>query len=128
MVKIHDIKPIVTIPDYTIYLFYGGIFIVCVVVCFLLFVLYKYLKNKNKKSKEYYYLQQLKNIDFELQKKSAYTITKYGRLLAKDDRQKRLIEELIEDLEPYKYKKDINDKITKNIKTKFETFLDSIDV
>ena len=70
----------------------------------------------------------LRNIDFKNTKKTAYDISKYGRLLAKDERQKRLILELVELLSIYKYKKETKSKISNEIETKFQIFMESIDV
>jgi hypothetical protein len=69
----------------------------------------------------------LENIDFSNPKQSAYDITKYSRLLARNEREIRLCNDLIEDLEQYKYKKEVKD-IDKSIQAKFSNFLDVIDV
>ena len=125
--KIHDIKPIVAIPDYSIYIFYGLIVLGVVVVGLVLYFIYQYFHNK-KNLDQKKYLNILKNIDFENQKQTDYTISKYGRVLAKEDRQIRLFEELNYSLEPFKYKKDIQEKIPQTIRLKYETFLESLDV
>lgn len=127
MVQINDIKPIVTIPDFSIYLYYGLIILCLALFLTLCFFIYKFFKPKSK-TKEYQYYQILQKIDFENQKQSAYDICKYGRLLAKEERQKHLIEELSYELEEYKYKKEISKEISSSIKTKFRVFMESIDV
>jgi len=102
--QINDIKTIVEIPDFSIYLYYGLIIISFCIVLALIYFVYNYFKSK-KHSPEKEYLSILKNIDLKNQKKSAYTISKYGRLLVKDERQQRLFEELHHSLEEFKYKK-----------------------
>lgn len=54
-------------------------------------------------------------------------MTKYSRLIASNDREKKLANELIESLEKYKYKKE-TEEIDNEIKAKFSVFMDSLDV
>ncbi|BFU77326.1 hypothetical protein ALC152_05410 [Arcobacter sp. 15-2] len=127
MIEIHDIKPIVEIPDVSIYFYYSIIVLLVTLGSIVIFFIYKFLKPK-KRSEEYKYYEILRNIDFKNTKKAAYDISKYGRLLAKDERQKRLIFELVDLLSMYKYKKEIKSKISNEIETKFQIFMESIDV
>jgi len=127
MLKINDIKPIVEIPDHSIYLYYGLILLGLCFICLILYFVYIYIKTKkNSKQKEYFKI--LKNIEFSNQKNAAYTISKYGRLLVKEERETRLFEELHHELEQFKYRKNISQEIPNSIKVKYETFLDSLDV
>lgn len=127
MLKINDIKPIVDIPDYSIYIYYSLILLVTLFVLFIIYFIYKYFKEKNnKQDKEY--LNILKNLDFSNPKQTAYSISYYGRILAKSERSHRLIEELHHELEDFKYKKHIPQNIPQNIKAKFDIFLGSLDV
>jgi len=127
MLNIHDIKPLVQIPDYSIYFYYALITLGIVFTLFCIYLLYNYFqKRKNSKAKEYYKI--LKNIQFNNPKKDAYTITNYGRLLATEERSKKLLEDLWESLQEYKYKKDVPKTFSKDIKAKFTTFMDSLDV
>ncbi len=127
MLKIHDIKPIVQIPDFTIYIYYS-----LIVVCFLVFMIIIYyifkLFKKSEISKEKKYFNILKNIDFKDTKKASYQISKYGRLLANSEREKRIIDDIHSSLEMYKYKKNIQSEISIDIKNQFEIFMDSLDV
>lgn len=125
--QINDIKTIVEIPDYSIYFYYGLIILGFSIFLASLYFVYNYFKSK-KHSLEKEYLFILKNIDLSNQKNSAYTISKYGRLLVKDERQKRLFEELHNSLEEFKYKKTIDKKIPNTIRLQYETFLESLDV
>jgi len=127
MIQIHDIKPIVKIPDFSIYFYYGIIVLFIIALCLILFFLFKFFKPKQK-SQEYQYYQCLQNLDFTHSKKAAYTISKYGRILAQDERQKRLMDELDESLSIYKYKKDVTASFSNEIKTKFKVFMESLDV
>lgn len=127
MIKIHDIKPIVEIPDNTIYIYYALIVTGLLLSFLLLYLIYKFFKSK-KITDDKIYFEKLKRIDFKELKESSYNISKYGRVLAKDERQKRLIEELHNSLEQFKYKKTIPNTIPINIKQQFETFMESLDV
>jgi len=127
MIKIHDIKPIVEIPDFSIYLYYGLVFLVFLVICLLIYGIYKFFKPKVK-TQEMYWYEKLQKLDFNNIKQTAYDISKYGRYLATDERQIRLLDELTEELSSYKYKKEIPSKLTQEIKTKFTIFMDTLDV
>ncbi|MEA3498835.1 MAG: hypothetical protein U9R16_07245 [Campylobacterota bacterium] len=127
MLKIHDIKPIVQIPDVTVFIYYGLIVVAVIFFMFLLYFIFTMLKNKKvSKEKEYFII--LSNINFDNSKESSYLISKYGRLLAKTQRDKRLIDDIHNSLENYKYKKNVTDKISDDIKTQFAIFMDSLDV
>ncbi|WP_417326479.1 hypothetical protein [Halarcobacter sp.] len=125
-IKIHDIKSLVEIPDFSIYIYILLISIAVFLVLLLLFLIYKIIKNRKKDfRKEYFKI--LEEIDFQDSKQCAYTITKYARLLAVSQREKKLAEELIDELEQYKYKKDVKE-IDEDIKMLFSRFMDSVDV
>jgi cbb3-type cytochrome oxidase subunit 3 len=125
--QINDIKTIVQIPDYSIYIYYGLIILIIGFVVAFLYFIYNYFKSKRfSKEKEYFAI--LKSVDFSKEKQTAYDISKYGRLLIKDERQQRLFEELYQSLEEFKYKKNIDKKIPNTIKLQHETFLESLDV
>lgn len=125
-VKIHDIKELVDIPDISLYI-YMFLWILGIAFLFILiFLLYKFFYNKNKNLRKSYY-QKLKEINLDDTKNSAYLITKYSRLLATSDREIKLVNELIEELEPYKYKKEVS-ALSDNVKIVFARFMDSVDV
>ena len=54
-------------------------------------------------------------------------VTKYSRLIVSNEREKKLAIELIESLEKYKYKKEV-ENIDNEVKAKFSIFMDSLDV
>lgn len=127
MLEIHDIKPIVQIQDFTIYIYYGLIVASFLFLLFIVYFIYKFFKNKTvSNDKEYFAV--LKNIDFNNTKESSYLISRYGRLLAKSEREKRLIDDIHNSLEVYKYKKNIDKEISIDIKNQFSIFMDSLDV
>lgn len=125
-IEIHDIKSLVEIPDFSIYIYILLISVAVFLVLLLLFLIYKIIKNRKKDFRKEYY-KTLEEIDFKDSKQCAYTITKYTRLLAVSQREKKLAEELIDELEQYKYKKDLKE-IDDDIKILFSRFMDSVDV
>lgn len=124
--KLNDIKELEKIPDNSIFIFSFLIFLAILILTTLIFFLIKFFKDR-KKSPRKIYFEILKNIDFSDSKKSAYVITKYSRLITTNEREKKLANELIEELEKYKYKKNV-EKIDETIKAKFLVFMDSLDV
>ncbi len=105
MNQLRDIKPLVDISDFSLYIFWGLIILVVGILIFLLIIFIKKFSFKKNKEKEY--LAALSRIDWSNPKKAAYEATYYGRLLANDDRREKLFEELVKRLEPYKYKKEV---------------------
>ncbi len=124
--KIHDIKGLVEIPDFSIYL-YMLLWILASLLFFaFIYLVYKLIKNRKKNYRKEYY-KNLKEIDFSNTKQSAYKITRYSRLLAQSPREKKLMEELLEALEKYKYKKNV-EQFDDEIKILYGRFMDNIDV
>lgn len=125
-IKIHDIKQLVEIPDISFYIFIALIILIVAFIGLISFLIYKYFNNKKRNlRKEYYKI--LKDISFDDTKQTAYTISKYTRLLATSDLEIKLCKELIEELEKYKYKKNV-EKFDGNVKVRFGIFMDSLDV
>lgn len=126
LTKLHDIKELEQIPDSSIFIFLSLIFLGILFLLIIIFFIIKFFKNKKINNRKKYY-EILQNIDFKDSKNSAYTISKYSRLLARSLRERKLCEELIEELEVFKYKKNVGE-INNTIKAKFSTFMDSLDV
>ncbi len=125
-IKIHDIKPLVTVVDHSLYIYYGLIVLGFLIVCAVLYFIYGFFKNKKQNiRKEYFNI--LENVDFTNSKLTAYTITKYGYLLAKNDREKQLLSDLILKLDRYKYKKSVP-SFDEDTKASYNIFMDSLDV
>ncbi|MEA2017102.1 MAG: hypothetical protein U9N59_01530 [Campylobacterota bacterium] len=127
MIKIHDIKPLVEIPDNSIYLYYGLILFATLFVVTILYLIYTFFKYQ-KVSLQKEYFKKLKDIDFNNQKETAYTISKYGNLLIKDERETRIFEELNSSLEEFKYKKKISTNISNDIKAQYDNFIEMLNV
>jgi len=125
-IKIHDIKGLVEVPDYSFYIFYGLIICAFILLILVGYFIYKFIKNKKQDMRKEYY-QVLKNIDFTNSKTSAYTISKYGLLLVQNDTEKQLLNNLVLKLEEYKYKKEVPN-FDKEAKASFDIFIKSLDI
>jgi|GEM_PF-164165 hypothetical protein len=107
--QLRDIKPLLEIPDYSFYLYWGLIgFFALLGFGILFFVAKKFWENR-KVNLAKMYLERLKQIDWEDSKHAAYEATKYARLLTTDERRKELFSQLEPMLEQYKYKKVVNE-------------------
>jgi len=115
--QLHDIKPLVEIPDSSFYIYWGLIGFGVLLGLGILFFIIKKLWENRKKNLAKSYLAALKAIDWKDTKKSAYAATHYGRLLATDERRKELFSQLEPMLEKYKYKKVVDevDDDTRNL-------------
>ena len=124
--KLHDIKDIVKIADNSIFIYYALVFFSLLIFFIIIIYILKYFKNKKVNQRKLYF-DALKNINYKNAKKDAYLITKNLRLLIKSDREKILANELINDLDEFKYKKDVAN-INTECKNKLNTLLGIIDV
>jgi len=104
--QLRDIKPLVEIPDTSLYLYWGLVFLGIFLAVVLGYFLYRQMNFGKKEDKEKQYLEALNAIDWSSPKKAAYRATYYGRLLATDERKKELFSQLLSSLERYKYKKE----------------------
>ena len=125
--KIHDIKPIVEIPDNSIYLYYGLIILTILFVIVTIYFIYSFFKSK-KDSQQKKYFRVLKNLNFNNQKETAYSISKYGDLIIKDERGAMLFDDLNNSLEEFKYRKEVSKTIPNNIKAQYDIFMETLNV
>jgi hypothetical protein len=109
-VKLHDIKPIVDVPDHSYMLFVLLIIVSVLLFLALLYLLYRYFKNHKKVNirKEHYKI--LDSLDMKDSKKTAYMLTKYGATFSDDsNRHKQMYKNLTDRLAKYKYKKSVEE-------------------
>ena len=108
--QLHDIKPILEVQDNSLYYFLGVSFIAVCVLVALLYLLYKWYKNKKRFNirKEHY--KKLKSLNLKDTKNSAYALTLFGATF-KDDtpRHNEVYEDLVSKLQDYKYKKVVGE-------------------
>ena len=118
---IKDIKPMVEIPDLSLYLYWGAILLALVILGVALYFLARKLRGWRKENREKAYLEALHRIEWSDPKRAAYEATKYGRLLATDDRRKELFSQLLPLLERYKYRKNV-EKVDEETLRRFELY------
>jgi hypothetical protein len=106
-VEIRDIKPLLEIPDSSLYLYWGSIGVAVLLLFLLLYFIGLKWWRGRKENRKKYYLAQLKAIEWSDAKRAAYDATYYGRLLADDARTEEIYTQLIMLLEAYKYKKEV---------------------
>lgn len=124
--NLYDIKPLVSVPDVSLYAFMALIVMAILVIGLIAYLIYHFLIHKRNSERQQYYTL-LKNIDLNDSKKSAYVITQCGWKLIQTDREKKFFFALIEELEAYKYKKEVP-PFSKETLMKLETFMDELDV
>ena len=118
---IKDIKPMVEIPDMSLYLYWGAILLALAILGAALYFLARKLWGWRKENREKAYLEALHRIEWSDPKRAAYEATKYGRLLATDDRRKELFSQLLPLLERYKYRKNV-EKVDEETLRRFELY------
>jgi hypothetical protein len=125
--ELRDIKSLLEIPDINYY-FYLAIIVAIILVVVLLWILFKYksFSIDKKESKREMYLEQLKSIDWNNPKKSAYKVTFLGRKLVRDAYSKKLYNDLVLLVEPYKYKKETPPVDDKTIE-EYNLFVDEVE-
>lgn len=127
-VPLHDIKTIVEVQEYSLYYLIGTISLVLILACGIFYLVYNWLKNKNKYNKRKEHLKLLKAVDLKDAKKSAYLITLYGATFKDDgERHTQMFHNLQERLEAYKYKKEV-DEIDEETRGYIELFREMCDV
>lgn len=107
-IPLHDIKPIVEIEEYSLYFLIALVLIAAVFIFTIAYLIYKWLKKRNRYNKRREHFNILNSLDIGNAKESAYAITLYGATF-KDDtlRHKEMYENLVARLDRYKYKKEV---------------------
>ena len=104
---IRDIKPLLLIPDISLYLFIALIGVVTLLLIAVGIFAWRWWQKHRHIDPRIGWLQALDRIDYTNPKKAAYIMTKYGRLLAEDKRREEILEQLLPRLERYKYQKEV---------------------
>ena len=109
-IPLHDIKPLLAIQDYSLYYFIAIVTVVALILLGSGYLLYRYLKTKNRFNLRKEHLRLLNNIDLTQTKKAAYELTEYGATFEHDSpRHEKTYHDLLEHLQKYKYKKSVDD-------------------
>ncbi len=124
--QLRDIKPLLEIPDNSYYIYWGLIVFGTLLLLGILFFIAKRLWDNRKVNLAKGYLEKLKAIDWKDTKHSAYEATYYARLLAIDERRKKLFSQLEPMLEKYKYKKEV-ESVDVDTQNKFNLYVQVAD-
>ena len=127
-IELHDIKTIVEIQEYSLFYLLGTIFIAILVLLALVYLVMRYIKNKNAYNKRVEHFKLMASQDLSKTKEAAYAITHFG-LTFRDDspRHFEMYENLTKRLEPYKYKKEV-EAFDDEVKSYIELYRGMIDV
>jgi len=118
---IKDIKPMVEIPDHSLWLYWAVIALGVLILAGAIFLLIRWILAHRHVNRTKHYLEALHRVDWHDPKKAAYTITRYGRLLATDERRKELFNQLLPLLERYKYRKEVG-PVDEETRRRFELY------
>lgn len=126
-IPLHDIMPLVEVPDTSIYWFSALIVVVLVVFASGVIWFLKWKKSKKITQRQLHY-EALQKIDLKNPKHSAYTISKEGYFFAHDnERTLGAYQNLFNRLEPYKYAPTV-EKIDEETLGYYHVYLGIIDV
>jgi len=104
-----DIKPLVDIPDKSIYIFIALVVVGVLLFGVVVYAIYRFIKSKKEKNIRKENLKKLKAVDLKLSKKSAYEITKFAYYFAQtNEKHYKKAMHLISLLSKYKYKKTVS--------------------
>lgn len=126
-IPLHDIMPLVEVPDTSIYWF-SVLMVVLLVVCASGVIWFlKWKKAKKITQRQLHYIA-LQKIDLKNPKQSAYTISREGYFFAHDnERTLGTYQNLFKRLEPYKYAPAV-EKIDEETLGYYHLYLGIIDV
>lgn len=125
--KLRDIKPLMEIGDYSFVILILTIIAVSGTLSIGIYYLIGYLKVKKERDKRDFYHQKLKKMDIQNSKQCAYTITKYGKFLVKEEKEREFLERLNQNLEMYKYT-NTPPSLSKKDKKMIEEFIRIVNV
>jgi hypothetical protein len=126
-IPLHDIMPLVEVPDTSIYWFGALVVVVLVVLASGVIWFLKWKRAKKITQRQLHYMA-LQKINLKNPKQSAYTISKEGYFFAHDnERTLGVYQNLFKRLEPYKYAPTVN-KIDEETLGYYHLYLGIIDV
>lgn len=107
-IPLHDIKPLMEVPDNSFYLFLGVMAAGVIVVLCMLYWLWRFMRRSKMENIRKTHYERLKALEFDDPKQAAYAITRYGLTFAGDaPRLEETYANLVQRLAPYKYKKRV---------------------
>ncbi len=105
--ELRDIKPLVDVPDHSLWLFALVVFATLALIGGLIYYYKKPKRRKRRKAtKRELAISRLKNLEFDDTKDTIYTFSKDIQFLANKE-QLNKFKAFLDELELYKYKKDV---------------------
>ena len=121
MEELRDIKGLVEVTDYSLYYFLGIVGTAVIVLILMGILLYKYLTKKDTLTQKKVAMDLLDKFEFGDAKESAYTFSHLAQY-AVNESQRRELEELLAELEVYKFKKEVPE-LDEALKAKMQAFI-----
>lgn len=121
MEELRDIKGLVEVTDYSLYYLLGIAGLLLVTVLLLAVLLYKYLTKKEPMTQKKLAMELLEKFEFGDAKESAYAFSHLAHYAVSDD-QRRELEQILEALERYKFKREVPE-LDAALKSRMETFI-----
>ena len=121
MEELRDIKGIVEVTDYSLYYLLGVVGVGTIVLIVLTVLLYKYLTKKDLLTQKKVAMDLLKKFEFGDAKESVYEFSHLAQY-AVNDTQRKELEELLAELEVYKFKKEVPE-LDAELKAKMKKFI-----
>jgi hypothetical protein len=127
-IPLHDIKPLMEVPDQSLIWFVLTLVGTIVAVALVAYFLVQWFRKRRANTLRRKHYEALNDIDFTDAKAAAYAITRYGYTFSDDaPRLKEAYDALVERLAPYKYKKVV-DPIDEETQGYLDIYVGMIDV
>ncbi|MCJ7765385.1 MAG: hypothetical protein MUP09_05530 [Thiovulaceae bacterium] len=127
-IPLHDIKPLMEVPDSSFIVFSVLLCFTAVLALGGSYLLYRFVKNRQSINLRKIHYAALEAIDFSDPKRAAYAITDHGRIFADDsERLKEAYNNLTARLDRYKYRKRV-EAIDDESRGYYKIYLGMIDV
>ncbi len=109
-IKLHDIKSIIDVQEYSLYYLLGVVFLTIVLASIIAYLLYLWYKKRNAFNIRKEHFKFMAELPFKDAKQSAYAMTFYGATFKNDTAEHtQIYENLLNRLQEYKYKKEVKD-------------------
>lgn len=121
MEELRDIKGIVEVTDYSLYYLLGVVGVSTIVLMVVAVFLYRYVLKKDPLTQKKVAMDLLEKFTFGDAKASAYEFSHLAQY-AVNDSQRSELEELLSELEVYKFKKEVPE-LDEELKAKMKKFI-----
>lgn len=127
-IPLHDIKPLVVVPDQSFMMFIGLLVVGVLLAAGIGYLLWRFWKQRNHVNLRKEAFEALQMVEWDDAKRAAYTITRLGQIFADDStRVREAYDALVSRLAPYKYRKRV-DAIDEETRSYYDIFVEMIDV